>query len=119
MDAYTERLELPDGQYGVFHTRIGYAGDLLIRRAIALETTQIVFSDAIMRAFLDHAMVRDFESGELIRVDSNDLARANTEAVDALIVKAASLYIEWKKVARPKATAETAPESEEPESSKS
>jgi hypothetical protein len=119
MDAYTERLELPDGQYGVFHTRIGYAGDLLIRRATALEGTIVIFEDAILRAFLDHAMLKDFESGELVRMEPTNLARANTEAVDALITKAAALYIEWKKQANPKATAETAPESEEPESSKS
>ena len=118
MDAYTERLELPEGQYGLFRTRIGYSGALAIRRAIATERNEVTFSDAVMRAFLVKATLRDFETGELlVNIGPEEVDRGEVETVDKLLVKAMELYIAWNAEAYPKAQAETAPESAEPETS--
>lgn len=118
MDNYTERLELPDGQYGVFRTRIGYAGALAIRKAIAKEENDIVFIDAVMRAFLVKATLKDFETGELlVNIESDAVDRGEVDVVDQLQIKALQLYTDWKAVTDPKAPAATEPETDATETS--
>jgi hypothetical protein len=120
MDSFTERLELPDGQYAVFRTRIGYAGTLAIRKALVKDENDIVFVDAVLRAFLIKATIKDFETGELlVNVEPDAIARGETDTIDLMQVRALEIYLAWKAESAPKVTAATEPESAASETSRS
>lgn len=109
MQNYIERLELPDGQWATLLTRLPTDRALAVRLAYAREAAQRgekgipggdpAFMDAVTRAHLHEAHLRDYLTGEW--VDAAGYGKADPTVTDTIQGKAFVLYVEWSEEAYP------------------
>jgi hypothetical protein len=97
---YTERLELPDGQWAVLLTRLPYNRAHRIRTQASHDSTIVAFADACVRAFLWEASLTDSLTGEQ-GLGADEFDRAADEVVSAIGKRALELHHEWRIVAYP------------------
>lgn len=106
MNTYTERLELPDGQWAVLLTRLPAARYQMVRvaaareqdmRKRALKTADPVFIAAVRDAFLWECQVKNYLTGEW----TDAITAADPKVSDAVEMKALELWIAWRTDAEP------------------
>lgn len=106
MNTYTERLELPDGQWAVLLTRLPADRYQMVRVAVAreqdtrkrgLKQGDPIFVAAVRDAFLWECSVKDYLTGAL----STDVNDADPKVADAIEMKALALWIDWRQAAEP------------------
>ena len=106
MNNYTERLELPDGQWAVLLTRLPADRYQMVRVAAAreqdarkrpLKQGDPIFVAAVRDAFLWECSVKDYLTGEI----TNDIDRADPSISDQIEIKSMVLWIAWRSAAEP------------------
>lgn len=119
MNNYTERLELPDGQWAVLLTRLPADRAQMVRFAIAREQDtrrknlrgdDPVFIEAVTKAVLLECSVKDYLTGETV----TDIAKADPRVSDAIQAKAFVLYVAWSTDAYPGPKDSTGTDSQTP-----
>lgn len=106
MNNYTERMELPDGQWAVLLTRLPTDRYQMVRvaaareqdtRKRALKTADPVFVAAVRDAFLWECQVKNYLTGEW----TDQITAADPKVSDAVEIKALELWIAWRTDALP------------------
>lgn len=98
-DAYTERLEGPDGQYIVLLTRLPYERAFQVEQwAVKPGSTLADFAHGCLHAMLWEAKVKDYLTDEDA---GDDVDRGAPEVIGPWRERAVELYIEWKNAAFP------------------
>lgn len=96
-EGYTKRFEGPDGQYVVLLTRLPYDRALQVEEAFATEPTAGKRADAVLRALLWDASVKDYLTDEV----TADINAANPALIADWRDEATVLYLAWRKEAFP------------------
>lgn len=100
MNNYTERLELPEGQWAVLLTRLPADRAQMVRVGIAreqdmrkksLRVGDPVFVVSVRDAVLWECSVKNYLTDELV----NDISKADPRVSDAVELKALELYATW------------------------
>ena len=109
MNNYTERLELPEGQWADLLTRLPTARAQIVLVAIAREqdirkkplmTWDPVFTDAVARAHLVSARLKNYLHPDQW-VGADEYGLAAPEITDEIKVRATVLYAQWSADATP------------------
>ena len=124
---WLEDLTLPDGQYAKLLKRLPNERAMAINTAVARERAvrdgglipvwDPVFADAVAKAVLWEARLKDYLTGNW--VDANEYGKADPRVSEKIQVRAIELYVEWYReaYAGPKDSSETGlptPPSENP-----